>query len=321
MQIKQTMPNLTPNPQESAVENKFNIKDELLKILSSPDSAASIKKMDNNGLLSQIFPEIILMKKADNKFYYHPYGLFQHSFETFESLEKILKRLDKYFPKNFKDMRKHLEEKIDVSSNISKIVLLKLAALFHDNAKPETAKKINGKIRFIGHEQRGARKSKEILKPLALNKSEKYFVFKLIFNHMRPSTLTKNIIITKRAANRFFRDIDPLVIEQVLLSIADWHSYKRLKIHSSKELKRQQDSAAKLIEDYFFLKNQKPIIKIIDGHKIMKEFDLKPGPWIGGLLSIVAQKQRLGKINDEKSALALISSKLTQIKKKYKITP
>ncbi|MDR0823179.1 MAG: HD domain-containing protein [Endomicrobium sp.] len=297
------------------------IKNELMKALSSDNSAIAVKEMDDSGVLLQLFPIIDIMKKADGKFYYHPNGLFQHSFETFEALEKILRHLDKYFPKNLKDIQAHLDDNSDFSEGISKPVLLKLAALFHDNAKPETAREINGKIRFIGHEVRGARKVKKILKPLGLNKPEITYIIKLILHHMRPSTLTKNEIITKRAANRFFRDIAPLVVEQVLLSMADWHSYKHLKIHSPQELKRQQEAAAKLIEDYFVIKNQKPFNQILDGNKIMKEFDLKPGPWIGDLLKIVVNKQKLGQISDEKAALELILPKLTQIKKKYRIAP
>ncbi|MDR3243745.1 MAG: HD domain-containing protein [Elusimicrobiota bacterium] len=295
------------------------IKEEFTTILSCQKSAPIIELMDNAGLLARILPEIKIMKKADKRYYYHPKGLFQHSFESYEALEQILKNINKFFPKNAKDIKEHLAD--NSSLDISKEALMKLAILFHDNAKPETATKEDGKIRFIGHETRGARKIKGILKNLSMSKKDSDFIVKLVLRHMRPSTLTKNEIITKKAANRFFRDIDSLVIEQILISMADWHSYKRLKIHSPKELKKQQSAAAGLIEDYYIMKNQKPLIKIIDGHKIMKKYHLKPGPWIGDLLKMVVKKQYSGKIADEKAAFELISSKLTQIKKKYKIAP
>ncbi|MCL2335710.1 MAG: hypothetical protein FWC57_06565, partial [Endomicrobia bacterium] len=100
---------------------------------------------------------------------------------------------------------------------------------------------------------------------------------------------------------------------------ADWHSYKSLKVFSKKGLSAQEKAARRLIKDYFELKNAKPLEKLIDGNIIMKEFSLKPGPWLGELLNSVREAQQEGKVKDAKEALKLVSSKLTKIKKKYNI--
>ena len=136
---------------------------------------------------------------------------------------------------------------------------------------------------------------------------------------MRPSTLTRNNIVTKKAALKFFRDIGGNTPDLLVLSMSDWHSYKKLKIFSSKELKLQEKSVRELLKYYYELKNAEPLSKIIDGNIIMKKFNLKPGPWIGELLNFATEAQLEDKIFNTDEALKIVFSKLTHIKKKYKL--
>ncbi|OEG69817.1 hypothetical protein ATZ36_01820 [Candidatus Endomicrobiellum trichonymphae] len=295
------------------------IKNEFFRVLSVKNSAVLIKDMDSCGLLSEIFAEIKKMKKSSRKYYYHPRGLFQHSFETVESSENILNNLKKYFPENYANMQKHFDDNATFSERITRESLLKFAALFHDSAKPETAKFKNGKMRFLGHEELGAEKVKGIMFSLKSGKNDIETAAFLVSNHMRPSTLTRNNIVTKKAALKFFRDIGENTPDLLVLSMSDWHSYKKLKVFSSKELKFQEKSVRELLKYYYELKNAEPLPKIIDGNIIMKKFNLKPGPWIGELLNFAAEAQLESKISNTDEALKIVFSKLTHIKKKYKL--
>lgn len=295
------------------------IKNEFFRILAVPDSSGVLKTMDKSGLLSEMFSEIIKMKKAPRKYYYHPGGLFQHSFETMEAVENIINNLKKYFPDNFKELKEHFAGQGVYSENVTKANLLKFAALFHDSAKPETAKKEGSKMRFFGHEEQGAEKIEEMMKTLKMGKKEISNAKFLVENHMRPSTLTKNNVVTNKAALKFYRDIGDNTPDLLVLSMADWHSYKKLKVFSAKELKMQEKSVRFLISEYYELKNAKPLPKLIDGNIIMKEFKLKPGPWLGDLLEAVTEAQQEGRISDKKEALKLISLKIASVKKKYRI--
>ncbi|OEG70424.1 hypothetical protein ATZ36_01110 [Candidatus Endomicrobiellum trichonymphae] len=295
------------------------IKNEFFRVLSVKNSAVLIKDMDSCGLLSEIFAEIKKMKKSRRKYYYHPRGLFQHSFETVESSENILNNLKKYFPENYANMQKHFDDNATFSERITRESLLKFAALFHDSAKPETAKFKNGKMRFLGHEELGAEKVKGIMFSLKSGKNDIETAAFLVSNHMRPSTLTRNNIVTKKAALKFFRDIGENTPDLLVLSMSDWHSYKNLKVFSSKELKFQEKSVRELLKYYYELKNAEPLPKIIDGNIIMKKFNLKPGPWIGELLNFAAEAQLESKISNTDEALKIVFSKLTHIKKKYKL--
>ena len=295
------------------------IKIELFRIFGIDFCAPLIKQMDDTGLLGAIFPEILKMKKSPKRFYYHPKGLFQHSFESLKALEEIISKLKKHFPDNFEDLQARLRDNEGFSAYVTRVGLMKFAALFHDNAKPETAVKEGGKVRFWGHDEIGADKAREILRGIALSKRDIKFAANLILNHMRPSNLTKNDVVTKRARLKFFREIGENTPEQIILSMADWHSYKSLKVHSQRDMKNQEKTVRDMIADYYELKNQKVLPKIIDGHILMKEFGLKPGPWLGDMLELVKNAQKEGSVSDEKGALGLVRLNLTPILEKHKI--
>ena len=295
------------------------IKNELFRILNNKKSSQYIAVIDECGLLEKMFPVITKMKKSAKNFYYHPKGLFQHCFQTYEALEKIFIKLDKYFPQSKDILEQHLNEPF--SENVNKKNLLKFIAVFHDCAKPECAKRMDNKMRFLGHEELGAKKTAQIMKELKMSNKEIEFAKAIISEHMRPSNLAKSEVITNRAQMRLFRDIKENTPYLLILAMSDWHSYKTLKkkIYSPKVLKQQEKSVAKLILGYYDFVNNKPKDKIIDGNILMKELKLKPGKIIGELLQYINNAYEEGRIKDKTQALKYAKTQLTVLKKKHKI--
>lgn len=293
------------------------IKNEFFRILNNKNSAQYVLLLDDAKLLEILFPVILKMKKSAKNFYYHPKGLFQHCFQTLESLEKILIKLNIYFPKSKDKLVKHLEEKF--SDNVHRINMLKFIAIFHDCAKPECAKKIDKKMRFLGHEELGAETTSKIMKNLKMSNKEIDYAKDIISQHMRPSNLAKSDVITNKAQLKLFRDIKENVPDVLILAMSDWHSYKTLKVYSKKILKQQEKAVACLIYNYFEFINKKTQEKIIDGTILMKELSLKPSKLIGELLKLINIAQEEGKINNKKEAISFAKSKLTLVRKKHKI--
>ncbi len=295
------------------------IKNELFRILNNKKSSQYVAMIDECGLFEKMFPVVTKMKKSAKNFYYHPKGLFQHCFQTYEALENIFIKLDKYFPKSKDILEQHLCE--NFSENVNKKNLLKFIAIFHDCAKPECAKRMDNKMRFLGHEALGAKKTAQIMKELKMSNKEIDFAKAIISEHMRPSNLAKSEIITNRAQMRLFRDIKENTPDLLIMAMSDWHSYKTLKkkVYPGKVLQQQEKSVAKLIFSYFDFINNKPKDKIVDGNILMKEFRLKPGKIIGELLKNINNAYEEGRIKDKKQALKYAKSQLTVLKKKHKI--
>jgi poly(A) polymerase len=286
------------------------IKNEFCQILSSCKAYTTIKHMYKCKLLATILPEIINMEKINKKHYYHPGGLLQHSFETIKSVEEILNNLQIYFPQTYINLQQHFNNNKMFSDYVTRSGILKFTALFHDNAKPETVSYYNNKIHFLGHEIEGSLKIKHIMTSMKFSKKDIAISTFLIANHMRPSNLTKNKIITKKATLKFFRDIKDNTPDLLLLSMADWHSYTKLKCFSMKTLKNQEQNVRKLLVDYYKYKDKIELPKIIDGNIIMKQFNLHPGPYIGKLLKIVNDAVSKGQISNTKEALEVLSSQI-----------
>ncbi|MBN1823209.1 MAG: CCA tRNA nucleotidyltransferase [Endomicrobiales bacterium] len=291
---------------------------ELVRILGNKDTAFWTESLEKSGLLDEIFPEIARMKRSARRFYYHPKGLWQHSIETLKSIERILRDLGKHFPKNAGEVIEHLEE--NLSADLKRKDFLKLLALFHDCAKPDCASRVGSRMRFLGHEKKGAAILSNILKRTKFSNSEQRISRILIENHMRPISLSQAKILTPRACYRIFREIGENIPELLILAMADWHSYKRLKTHDPKKLKKQEAVLRELMSRYYENEKMESLPKLVDGNVIMKHFRLRPGPVIGRLIEAVREAHAIGRIKDRKQAIALCERQLTRLKKKYRIS-
>lgn len=292
-------------------------KNEFFDMLCTPGTADILRVSEKAGALTRLFPEISVMKNSAKRFYFHPDGLWQHAVETMEHLEHIAVSLKKIFPDNHAAIALHLSE--PAGDCLSRLSLLKLTALFHDAAKPLCARKSGKKMRFIGHEQEGARIMGRIAKRLGLSKGVIDQACLLVEQHMRPISLTQATALTPRATTRFFTALGTATPDLLLLALADWHSYKRLKTHNKGQLKKQEIVLRELLRRFYSVPAVSSRKKIIDGSLVMKHFKLPSGPLIGAVLGLVAKAQDSGKVSTTQEALALIKSRLTLLKKRYKI--
>ncbi|MFC1501208.1 HD domain-containing protein [Elusimicrobiota bacterium] len=289
------------------------IKDEFFRILSVDNSYGWIMKMDKVGLLEILLPEIKIMKKSARRFYFHPNGLWQHSMETLKSLEDIFLKMGKYFHDSEKNILIHLEQSL--SQKVSRKNLLKMLALLHDVSKPECAKKVGNRMRFLDHEFKGSLKVACILKRFKMSNNEIKISKNIVEHHMRPISLSQANVLTKRATLRFFNDLGDNTIDLLLLALADWHSYKNIKTNKPKNLKKQELVLKELISRYFIEKEKPVRPKIIDGNVLMKKLKLKPGPLIGKLLSKINEAYALGKLKDTDQATSYAKKQLKKSKK------
>jgi tRNA nucleotidyltransferase/poly(A) polymerase len=289
------------------------VRDEFFRILSTDSAAPIVALMERSGLLEKILPEITQMKRSARRFYFHPHGLWQHAMETLVSLEMLTTKLDRIFPGNDEAVLRHLEEPL--ASGITRLGLLKFVALLHDVAKPLCARRIGKRMRFLGHEEKGAAMTGDILRRLRVGRKEIRIAERLVEHHMRPISLGQAKNTTQRAAFRLFRDLEENVPDLFLLSLADCYSYRRLKTKKTVDLKTQECTVRNLVAFYYEQKTKPLQPKLLDGNVLMRKLRLKPGPIIGKLLKAVTEAQQLGKIVTEEQALALARKRLTLLKK------
>ena len=272
------------------------IREELFKILTSPNSYGVFVQLDKKGLLELIIPEIKVMYNL-NQGPYHHLDVWQHSLETLKQLEKVIK----YSLRN-SQIRDFLYTQI--SSGRRRLELIKIAALLHDIGKPATLRIEKKKISFHGHEHVGTYMSADICRRLKLSNSEISALKKMILYHLRPGYLADQTVITRRAKFRFFRDAADEAISVLLICLADLRS-TRGDLITKRSLLHHQRVVRRLMKEYYKKKKEIKPVRLINGDDLIRHFKLQPSPLIGQILSEIEEVRAIGKIKHKKQALSL----------------
>jgi len=275
--------------------SKERINEELFKILASNNSYEVIKVIDKLKIIDEFIPEIIKMRDVRQGGYHH-LDVWKHSLEALRQFELFFsKRLIKN-----EEIAFYLNQ--ELASQRRRIQIIKLACLLHDIGKPKAKKRLNKKTIFYAHEKIGRDLAGEIADNLRLSLREKSLLMKLIFWHLRPGYLADQINPSQRAIYRFFRDTQEQGPAVIILSLSDWRA-TRGPLTNAKKRRRHEEIMLDLVGKYFRDKKKKPLMRLIDGHSIMRKFKIPSGPLVGVVLQKIKEEQALGKISTKQEAL------------------
>ncbi len=293
------------------------IKEELDRLFAVPGKTYDyLVQMDKCGLLTALFPKLEAQRGCA-EVYYGPEGVLRHTLLVCKRMDYLLEHLDKAFPQYAEKIAPFCQNK----------PLYKMAALLHDIAKPKTAKMKKGRLRFFYHEQVGAKMVRWILQDLRYSRVDSYLMRGMIGEHLRPSNLASNDILTERGVYHFFRDLGDTAIPLLLLCWADYTSYitdaqlrrilpksgeRMMTVAQAERFKnvgktlRHLQLLTYMMGQYFDRPASVRPIKVISGGDVMKTLRLKPGPQVGAVLEAVAVAQVEGKIKTRLDALDFI---------------
>lgn len=286
------------------------IQSEIFLILQSKNSYFTVLKIYDSGLLGVILPELTLMKN-EAKCYYGKMGLLSHSFKTLKVLENFYDtNFKKIFPKHYEKINRHLDE--NISRILKRRTLLKLAVLLHDVGKPLSSKKIDGRLRFFGHEDTGSDIIGNIGKRLKISKDEIRYLKILTKHHMRLGNLTSASKLTDKAVWRYFRDLGNDAIDLIVLSVSDAYTYPESKIRNL-----HKTVANKLLNRYYLKKEKVVPEKLLNGSEIMKILKIPEGPLVGKILHKLEEAQVTKRVKTKEEAKKFIKNICKNMKKIY----
>ena len=296
-------------------------REELLRLLARPRAAYYLRYLDRLGLLLALIPELGASKGVEQPTM-HFWDVFEHSLHTVGALEFLIRESDWEYGNDamlpvapWSDaIEKHLSTGVSRGSNHR--VLLKLAGLLHDIAKPET-KTIDdtGRARFLGHTKQGATVTTNIMERLRFSNREVKLVESLVYNHLRPAQMTDGEFPTRKAIYRYFRDTGDGGIDILLLALADYLA-SRGPLVSMEEWRRHCRLMNYVLEEHDKQQSEILPVKLIDGNDIMSAFGLTPGPLIGKLLATANEAHASGELSTREEALALVHRELSAASKK-----
>jgi poly(A) polymerase len=290
------------------------IREELVRVLELNNNQL-FYHLDKLGLLTAIIPDVEKLKGVTQP-KEHYWDVFTHSLETVAAVDFLL-RYGNYTYATQETLKlvpwsvtlaDHFNEEISTGSRHR--TLLKLAALLHDIAKPQT-KTINsdGRTRFLGHTHEGATIANSILERLRFSRREIDYIATLIKYHLRPGQMSNIGLPTKRAIYRYFRDTEDIGIDILFLSLADHLASRGPCLDMEYWQKHVQ------LVDYVIKQQGKEHVltrpsKLIDGHDLIDLFNVNPGPQIGKLLEMVREAQAATEIKTREQALSFVRQQL-----------
>ncbi|RMD51085.1 MAG: HDIG domain-containing protein [Candidatus Thermofonsia bacterium] len=297
------------------------IRDELLKLLTA-SPAAGLQRLADTGLLAVTLPELAaLADVAQSPPHHEP--VLAHTISVLRWLSLIINQqslveasaaiphLQSALAPYADALQAHLSRPVD--GGLNGRVLLILGALFHDVGKATTQTVgEDGRIRFLGHAQAGAKLAAGRLRHLCLSNKAIDHVSRIVAGHMRPLLLASSHgRVSRRAVFRFFRDTKDAGLDIGLLALAD-HLATYNGVGETAVWERLTHLIADLYQHYFHHQETISPKLLVNGKTLITRFGLQPGPQIGYLLRQLEEAQAAGEISQVDEALAFLQKKIEQ---------
>ena len=177
-----------------------------------------------------------------------------------------------------KDNFTHTLAVVDTIATYSPKPLLRLAALLHDVAKPQTKKFLHGRgWTFDMHEHLGKKMAKDIMRRLKFSRQDVWYVSELVRWHLQPIALTDEGV-TDSAVRRLIVNLGDLLPDLLHLCRSDITTgNQQKKVRRLKNYDYLEKRIAEVIETDQLRAFQSPV----RGEEIMELAGLRPGPTIG----------------------------------------
>ncbi|MBI4591760.1 MAG: HDIG domain-containing protein [Candidatus Rokubacteria bacterium] len=280
------------------------IRDEVAGLLVLPQAARGLRELDRLGLLETIIPEVGPMKSASQP-KPHRFSVWEHSLKTVEAVEALLGQLASLAPYG-DQLAAHVAEPL--GDGLTRAAVLKLAALLHDVAKPQTRQVVEGRIRFIGHDVEGAAMVRAIGQRVRLSTRAVGVLERLVRHHLRPMHLGQVAEVTRRARYRFFRDLGAEARDLLLLTLADAAA-----VRGDSPLAVWRGPGGRFVADLLSGwqedRAQAAAPPLVRGEDVMAAFGIQPGPEVGRLLALAREAQDLGQVRTREEALACLAAR------------
>lgn len=288
------------------------VRDEFLAILAGDNARSQLEVLDRLDLLCRVLPELAPTKGVEqpNVHYWDVWGHSIHAVETAELVTKGHQNSAIYSLVPWAaESDAHFAQ--IASDGHTRRTILKLTALLHDIAKPQT-KTLDetGRTRFFGHSEMGAEMAEARLSHLRLSSRGIAMVSKMVEQHLRPANMHQDTEFpTNRAIYRYFRDLGDVAIDTVYLAMADYLAAKGPELVAD-DWARHARMMAHILQVGTDQSQPERPAQLVTGHDLMQEFNLSPGPGVGAMIEKINEAQAAGEISTREQALKLAAQSL-----------
>jgi putative nucleotidyltransferase with HDIG domain len=317
---REAIQRLVPTITEAAQERQ---RDEIARICASERAGAGFRLLDDLGLFMRVLPEMEPTRGVDQPTNYHYYDVLGHSFAAVEALDWLLSETrpesspqDEMWDELWRQLewcgglREYFRD--EVVPGTSRRTLLKLCALLHDIAKPQTKTfEESGRMRFFGHSEKGAEMATRLMQRLRFSSREIRLVAAMINAHLRPVQLGEQRAPSRKAVYRFFRDTKDAGVETLLLSLGDHLGSVGPRVNRD-GFRAHVTLISYILHLRFGEEQVVSPPRLVDGDVLMASLGLEPGPTVGALLEAIREAQAAGEVTTADGAIALARARLAE---------
>ena len=285
------------------------VRDEFMLLLASDGARSMLEILDRLGLLCRIIPELEAARNCAQPRAHHYWDVLGHLLHCVEYAEAVTAghRNNAIYTMAPWTAAADAHFAQYAGDGHTRRTVLKLAALLHDIAKPQTrARHADGRIRFLGHSEQGAEIVQARLAALRMSGSIRSLTAAMTLHHLRPAQLrAKDRMPTRRAIYRYYRDVGPAAIDTLYLSMADYLAARGPELEPELWANYAKMIAVILETGPALPQPQGAAPTLVNGNDLMDALQIPPGPQIGRLLEILREAEAVGAVASRDEALSL----------------
>ena len=280
---------------------------EVVLTLAAGRSSSAVESWGSLGVLPFFLPEVPRLQGVTQSDYHH-LDVYGHTLETMDQVDGMIQDPGRLFPATRKALEERLAEPVDGA--VSRPVALRLAALLHDIAKPDTRSvREDGRVCFMQHTQVGGPQSEGICRRLRTSEKLARLVRAVVEQHLTLGFLLHRQPLPERAVIEYLWEAAPWEPEVILVSTADRLATRGVST-PERYLRQHVDLAARLMERWRQRAERGTAPCPLDGRRLQAELGLEPGATLGKVLRAVQLAWEAGEAQDDHELLAVARAAL-----------
>ncbi|MDQ5894446.1 MAG: poly(A) polymerase [Actinomycetota bacterium] len=274
---------------------------ELILLIGSRDPMAGLEAMDRIGLFESLLPEIGQLHDVVQGPNHH-LDVYGHTMEVVEGILRIESDLERFTGDRAAEVSELLGQPL--ADGATRAAGLRLGALFHDCAKPQTRTEDGGFVSFRGHDRLGAEQITNRFRELRASRKLGGYLADLARHHLILGFMVTSRPLDRRQIFAYLDRTDPVSVDVTLLTVADRMAARGTANIASQEMVANHMELAREMVGYGLdWERNGPPEQFLPGDALARELGIKPGPELGELLKELAAARYAGEINDANEAV------------------
>ena len=282
---------------------------EFKRIVTAPRAVEGLALMDDLGLTAAVLPELETLRGVEQNHYHHR-DVHGHTLEVLEHVVALEADPGAVLgdPALAEPIAALLAEPL--ADELTRGGALRLGALLHDAAKPQTAvRSLTGRVGFPGHDSVGATVSRDALARLRASEKLRAHVAALAQHHLRLGFLVHATPLNRRDLYRYLSACEPVEIDVTLLTVCDRLATRGRKAEEA--IAKHLVLAREVLHAALEWRAAGKVAPLVRGDELAEALAIRPGPELGRLLGEIAEARYAGELASPDDAVALARSLLT----------